>query len=400
MRQLSRADRLILGGLSLAKRYQPGLAGWVMAFSTTRILDWLLGTAQNRRTRVVQHLVFWLVYAKWIALTGAWLSDAAHPQATWLMSAQAALTVLLTFYTVSFAVHRARTSGAAWLRGLTILLISFGLYCLSNYYLYGYVAAAYPDMPAYFHRLVGNLSQHGPWTFLHNGLLYYHATRFLLLLFLPFALQSGRALVQARVRTVALEKDNLQLELEFLRAQINPHFLFNTLNSVYALVEDKEQTAATLVLALAGMMRYALYDSAVPHVAVGRELAFIREYLDIQQIRHQRRLRLDVQLAPDLGAQRIPPLLLVTFLENAIKHGVDQLLHEAWVQVRAYRDETGTFCFAVSNTMPPITNVGPPAEGIGLRNTRRRLALLYPTTHSLQIRTDATRHHVLLRLWS
>lgn len=79
MRQLYRADCLILGWLNLARRYQPGLAGWVMAFSTTRILDWLLGTAQSRRTRVVQHLVFWLVYAKWIALTGAWLSDATHP---------------------------------------------------------------------------------------------------------------------------------------------------------------------------------------------------------------------------------------------------------------------------------------------------------------------------------
>ena len=370
-----------------------------MALSTKDVTEWLLGTAQGRRARVVLHLVFWLVYAKWIELAGAWLSDAAHPQATWLLSGQAALTVILTFYSVSFAVHRARTSRAAWLSGLTILLGSFLLYCLSNYYLYVYLAAAYPDMPVYFHRLVGNLSQRGPWTFLQNGLLYYHATRYLLLLFLPFTLQSGRALLQARVRTLALEKDNLQLELEFLRAQINPHFLFNTLNSVYALVEDKDQTAATLVLALAGMMRYALYDSAVPQVEVGRELAFIREYLDIQQIRHQRRLRLDVQLASDLGAQRIPPLLLVTFLENAIKHGVDKLLHEAWLQVRAYRDETGTFCFAVSNTMPPTQDLGPPAEGIGLRNTRRRLALLYPATHSLQIHTDATQHHVLLRLW-
>ena len=370
-----------------------------MSLSAKGVTDLLLGTAGSRRATVVLHLVFWLVYAKWFELAGAWLSDAAHPRATWLMSGQAALTVILTFYVVSFAVHRARTSGAAWLRGLTILLVSFGLYCLSNYYLYGYLAAAYPDMPVYFYRLVGNLSRQGPWTFLQTGLLYYHATRFLLLLFLPFAVQSGRALVRARVRTLALEKDNLQLELEFLRAQINPHFLFNTLNSVYALVEDKDQTAATLVLALADMMRYTLYDSVVPQVEVGRELAFIREYLAIQQIRHQRRLQLDIQLAPDLGTQPIPPLLLVTFLENAIKHGVDQLLHEAWVRVRAYRDETGTFCFAVSNARPPTASAGPPAEGIGLRNTRRRLALLYPATHSLQIDTEATQYHILLRLW-
>lgn len=399
MRPANGQGHAIFGWLSPASTYRRRVGRWAMALSAKNVTELLLGTTRSRHATVILHLVFWLVYAKWFELAGAWLSDAAHPWAMWLMSGQAALTVLPTFYAISFAVHRARTNGAAWLSGLAVLLVSFGFYCLSNYYLYVYLAAAYPDMPVYFYRLVGNLSRQGPWTFLQGELLYYHATRFVLLLFLPFALQSGRALVQARVRTLALEKDNLQLELEFLRSQINPHFLFNTLNSVYALVEDKDQTAATLVLALAGMMRYALYDSAVPQVEVGRELAFIREYLAIQQIRHQQRLRLDVQLAPDLGAERIPPLLLVTFLENAIKHGVDQLLQDAWVRVRAYRDEEGTFCFAVSNTMPPTASADPTAEGIGLRNTRRRLALLYPATHSLQISTEATQHHVLLRLW-
>jgi LytS/YehU family sensor histidine kinase len=204
--------------------------------------------------------------------------------------------------------------------------------------------------------------------------------------------------VQKRLRVLTLEKDNLKLELDFLRAQINPHFFFNTLNSVYALVEDKDQTAAALVLSLSNMMRYALYDSATPEVDVAQELAFIQEYLDIQQIRHQRRLKIEVEIAPDLGAQRIPPMLLVTFLENAVKHGVDKLLRHAWVRVRAYRDELGTFCFAMTNAVPPAAETVP-TDGIGLRNTRRRLHILYPDTHSLQISATATQYHILLRLW-
>ncbi|AWM32688.1 hypothetical protein DDQ68_07750 [Hymenobacter nivis] len=215
---------------------------------------------------------------------------------------------------------------------------------------------------------------------------------------MSFIIKLGRWAAQSRLRSLALEKDNLKLELEFLRAQINPHFLFNTLNSVYSLIEDKDKTAAFIVVSLSDMMRYALYDAATTEVDVAKELAFIQNYIEIQQIRHRRRLAVELDIAPDLGPQRIPPLLLINFVENAVKHGVDKLRHDAWVRIRAYRDERGAFCFAVANARPAQAGADI-HEGIGTRNTRRRLDILYPGAYALQTSHTATQFDILLRLW-
>ncbi len=202
-------------------------------------------------------------------------------------------------------------------------------------------------------------------------------------------------MIWSQIKNAALEKDNFKLELEFLRAQINPHFLFNTLNSVYSLIADKDKTAAFIIVSLSDMMRYALYDTEVD---VAKELAFIHNYIEIQQIRHRRRLAVALEIAPDLGPQRIPPLLLINFVENAVKHGVDKLRHDAWVRIRAYRDEQGAFCFAVANARPAQAGADI-HEGIGTRNTRRRLDILYPGAYALQTSHTATQFDILLRLW-
>lgn len=370
-----------------------------MPLSAKGFADVLLGTSSNRRVRVLLHVAFWLSTYYWVYFQSVWIVGSEHPAAVRLIAVSKLLSDFSAFYLISYAVRRVQSVWWALLLTGLLLVGTFISYGVVSYYLYRHILATVPALPVYFHNIVKSFSKEGLWTFLkdYNG-LYFHLIQLSFGLGLPLVVKVLRWAVQKRLRVLALEKDNLQLELEFLRAQINPHFFFNTLNSVYSLVEDKDQTAAALVLSLSNMMRYALYDSATPEVDVAQELAFIQEYLDIQQIRHQRRLKIDVEIAPDLGSQRIPPMLLVTFLENAVKHGVDKLLRHAWVRVRAYRDETDTFCFTVTNAVPPPASPAP-SEGIGLRNTRRRLSILYPTTHSLQTSATATQYHVLLRLW-
>lgn len=369
-----------------------------MSFSAKKVADLLLGVDSSRGVQVALHVTFWLLAYPWYTLQSQWLVGNGSSPALVLTTLARLGFALVTFYAVSACIGRGWPVGRVLLLVLLILVASMLGYCLAHYYLYTYINRNEPIMPGFFRTLVANVAKEGPWTFLQPIMLYFYALQIFMAYFLPFTIKAVRGIVQTRLRTITLEKDNLKLELDFLRAQINPHFFFNTLNSVYSLVEDKDQTAAALVLSLSNMMRYALYDSAIPEVDVAQELAFIQEYLDIQQIRHQRRLKIDVEIAPDLGLQRIPPMLLVTFLENAVKHGVDKLLRHAWVRVRAYRDELGTFCFAVTNAVPPPAGEVP-GEGIGLRNTRRRLSILYPATHSLQTSASATQYHVLLRLW-
>lgn len=307
--------------------------------------------------------------------------------------------VMTTFYVISYLVDSRLYKQLTWVLVALLLLISSFGYCLQAYYLYNYIKETYPHMPIYFINIVNSISSQGPWTFLYDtNVLYFHSIQLILAFFLPFTIKTFRILVQSRVKSMALEKDNLKLELDFLRSQINPHFLFNTLNSVYSLIEDKDKTAASIVLSLAEMMRYAVYDSATSEVAVDRELTFIKSYLEIQRIRHQRRLEVHLSISHQLGSQRIPPLLLINFVENAIKHGVGKLREKSSIRIKAYRDEQGAFCFWVLNSKPsrPHEQIN---EGIGISNTRRRLHMLYPNTHSLLISHNETQYETMLRIW-
>lgn len=359
----------------------------------------LSGTNTDKRLTVLLHVVFWLLAYQWFIFQSRWLSGNQHPQVTTLLALNRNVVVIIAFYAVSYCLASRRYTTRTWLLVASVLLLSIMGYCLLAYYLYNYIKVAYPDMPSYFKNITASISARGPWTFLFEpDVLYLHVIQLVIAFFIPFTVKAFRVIFQARVRSLALEKDNLKLELDFLRSQINPHFLFNTLNSVYSLIEDKDQTAASIILSLSHMMRYALYDSSTTEVEIEKELAFIQDYIDIQSIRHRRRLQVDLDMSHHLGSQRIPPLLLINFVENAIKHGIDKLLKKAWIRIRAYRDESGAFCFLVANSKPtwPQDTI---AEGIGIKNTRRRLNILYPNAHSLQISHTDTQYEVMLRIW-
>jgi two-component system LytT family sensor kinase len=366
---------------------------------STRLSTLLAGTTTDTRATALLHLLFWLVTYSWFAYQSRWLSGGLHPEVTTLMALSRNAVVLATFYSISYFISPRRYVPLTWLLVVALLLLSVLGYCLLAYYLYNWIKLVYPDMPSYFNNIVGNISRQGPWTFLYNpDVMYFHGIQIVTAFFIPFAIKGLRVVFRSQVRSIALEKDNLRLELDFLRAQINPHFLFNTLNSVYSLIEDKNKTAATIVCSLSNMMRYALYESAAPKVEVGKELDFIQNYIEIQRIRHRHRLDVTIDISPALAPQYIPPLLLINFIENAIKHGIDKLLKQAWIRIRAYRDAEGAFCFSVVNAKPSRSKEKI-SEGIGIKNTRRRLHILYPSTHSLHIKYTENQYEIMLRIW-
>ena len=304
----------------------------------------LLDTNTDKRWTVFIHVLFWVVICPLFVLRSYWFIGSIHWPANMLIALSRLGVVLAAFYAISYLFSRKPAGKFNWLLVVGLAVFVVNAYCLIVYYEYGYVDSNYPGLPASFHSVAVDISQQGPWTFIKTPVIFdFIGNQLVISCLLPFAIKGTRSLVQSRLRSLALEKDNLKLELEFLRAQINPHFLFNTLNSVYALIEDKDKTAAFIVVSLSDMMRYALYAAAATEVDVAKELAFIQNYIEIQQIRHRRRLEIALEIAPDLGPQRIPPLLLINFVENAVKHGVDKLRHDAWVRIRAYRDEQGAF---------------------------------------------------------
>lgn len=210
---------------------------------------------------------------------------------------------------------------------------------------------------------------------------------------------------ELEAKAKASENARLATELKFLKAQINPHFLFNTLNNLYYLAYTQSPHTPEVVAKLAQMMRYLLEDAAQSRVPLSQEIAFMRSYLSLEQLRLNHPVPVTFTVEGEPAGVVVAPLVLMAFLENAFKHGVSNHDPAAWVQ--AHLRVAATTCeFTVANGHPPAgpasaPAAGPaPAPGMGLPNVRRRLALTYPDRHTLRV-DDTPEHyriHLLLHL--
>ncbi len=209
----------------------------------------------------------------------------------------------------------------------------------------------------------------------------------------PFAMllltvQAIRDIIDLRTKNLRLEKDKLNLELDFLKTQVNPHFLFNTLNSIYADVFDTNEKAADLILRLSELMRYNLYETNLPRIPLDKELNYVQNYLNLERNRLSGQyVVIEYEQTGNPAAYQIAPLLLIAFVENAFKHGVKGASVPAYVQVSA-NVATDQLVFRVDNSVPArrsTVDAGNKSGGIGLVNVRKRLDALYKNQYQLVI---------------
>ncbi len=184
-----------------------------------------------------------------------------------------------------------------------------------------------------------------------------------------------------------LQTRNVETELQSLKNQINPHFLFNTLNNLYALTLKKSDLAPQVVLRLSDMMRYMLYECNESKVSIGQEMRYINNYLELERLRYASPSQITIDIDEDLSDLQIAPLLLIPFVENSFKHGMQTSLSDSFVKIKAVNKD-GRLLFEVVNSKPPASpgQASPrPQGGVGLVNVKRRLELLYPERHQLEI---------------
>ena len=197
-----------------------------------------------------------------------------------------------------------------------------------------------------------------------------------------------------RKRLVELEKRNLEQQLEYLRYQINPHFFMNTLNNIHALVEFNPVKAQEMIVELSKMMRFVLYEGNKQSVPLSRELDFIRHYVTLMKLRYTDKVKIALDLPDETPGRQIPPLILVTFIENAFKHGVSYK-HESFIEVKVtVEDDTMHFSCHNSKADHPNEEKG----GVGLANVRKRLDLIYGERYRLSIKDKSDAYHVELYL--
>jgi LytS/YehU family sensor histidine kinase len=195
-----------------------------------------------------------------------------------------------------------------------------------------------------------------------------------------------------------LEKEKLEAELKFLKSQIHPHFLFNTLNNLYALTLKKSDKAPEMVIQLSNLLEYTLYSGKEAEVALNEELKQIRGYIDLEKLRFGNRLNIHTEIDGNVDGLLIAPLLLLPFVENSFKHGASTDLKSPFINIKVdVTDNILRFSISNSTGSESAKNEGY-KEGIGLKNVKRRLELLYPRKHTLEINPKKDIFYVNLTL--
>lgn len=192
------------------------------------------------------------------------------------------------------------------------------------------------------------------------------------------------------------ESERHKVELSYLRAQIHPHFFFNTLSSLYSLTLKKSDRAPDVVMRLSGMMRYMLYETNTERVLLEEEINQLKNYIALEELRFADRIECSFQSSGATVGKRISPLLLLPFVENAFKHSLSHELDKAWVTI-AIKVTGCQLFFNVENSVACV-NAPCSHQGIGLMNVRKRLTLSYSGRHELLIRQEESTFSVTLKL--
>ncbi|MDR3693019.1 histidine kinase [Mucilaginibacter sp.] len=198
-----------------------------------------------------------------------------------------------------------------------------------------------------------------------------------------------------------MEQDKISSELSFLKAQINPHFFFNTLNNIYALTLVNVETSRKAIHQLSRMMRYVLYDTQNSTTQLSQEIAFVKDYISLMQLRLTDAVKINYSSPASLKDVAIAPMIFLPFIENAFKHGVSAT-QPSYINISISQQNSSVDLKVVNTIIKEQNNNLEAGSGIGLNNTRRRLDLLYPGKYDLKIEEDTAENiysvHLTLHL--
>jgi LytS/YehU family sensor histidine kinase len=205
-------------------------------------------------------------------------------------------------------------------------------------------------------------------------------------------------LADSKKQLVEKEKELIHNELKALKAQVNPHFLFNSLNSIYALALQKSDQAPEVILKLSGVLRYMIYESNEQGVELKKEINFIKDYVDLQKLRTKNPDSVILNITGDIKDQKIAPLILIVFIENAFKHGVKGDTVNQFIRINVTVLNTEIQFFSENNIGQVDETEKDEYKGLGLENVKRRLELLYNENHDLKLSKTSNTFIVELKL--
>ncbi len=195
-----------------------------------------------------------------------------------------------------------------------------------------------------------------------------------------------------------IENEKLTAELNFLKAQINPHFLFNTLNNLYYLAYTKSDNTMEVIAKLSQMMRYMIHDSNYPRVPLNKEIEYMQAYISLERLRLNNQIPIKFEIKGGVDNVLITPLIFITFLENAFKHGVSNNSAESWVNISIELKDKECIYIVENSKIVTSNPVKEGKSGFGLRNVQRRLELSYPGQFQIKSEDRPDRYYVQLNI--
>lgn len=204
--------------------------------------------------------------------------------------------------------------------------------------------------------------------------------------------------IRSQIYIEQIEKEKATNELNFLRAQFNPHFLFNSINSIYGHIDKTNKDARDMLLVFSEMLRYQLYECNVEQIELDSEINYIKNYIALQKGRIDERISVTFNAGSPPGRVMIAPLLFINFIENAFKYVGFNEERQNYIAI-CLKYENGTLTFSAFNTKDTFINQAEKSSGLGIANTKRRLEILYPGKHQLSINNNSQDYELILTLF-
>ena len=327
--------------------------------------------------RILLHVLFWLVMlGSYYYFNTISFNPARGTPATYLLALHNAVSIATAYYTLMYFIWPRFVAKRRWVLAVLFfvgwIIAMAALVSLGDWLIFsrcescGQRLAQYS--PDYYQFLQRNFPNIVFVRVVTGGLLYQLITQ----LSFPIAIKIGRSYFRQTVQQLELAKDNLQLEFNFLKSQVNPHFLFNTLNNIYSLViAERNQQAAATLSRLSGFMRYALYETGDETIALEKEVQLLKDYVELEKLRLNE-TAVQFHFETDGNDYRIPPLLLMPALENAFKYTTDKKGSRIQVAITATNNVLNV---AIENNVD-LHRAGE-VGGIGLQNLQKRVQHYY-----------------------
>lgn len=352
-------------------------------------MEQLLNKLTAPRNRIWTHVLFWLAFLLFFSLLyGNIRNDYLSSVIRTLVNLPT--TMLATYFTLYFMIPK--LLDRRWYTGFTFLFfaaaVAFGY--LDRLLVHWLWVPTY--MPSYDYKLYPliNLSK-----------AIQHATNLYTIVFVAAVIKLVKRNYENERLAQDMKQEKLDAELKFLKAQIHPHFLFNTLNSLYALTLQNSPQSSEVVIRLSNLLDYMLYECNVPLIALRKEILQIQNMIELEKLRYGERLDITLTQNGNASNAYLPPLLMLPFVENAFKHGASNELEDPFINIDI-QIKNDKLTLRVENSKSPddpdVKSDQEYTKGIGLKNVRRRLDLLYGENYDLQVFSEEDTFMIVLRI--